>query len=206
MEPIREKDREARRAGLGTRLTLAGAATLVLALAALSLPLTAEWWPGAASVGWLLLLAGLVELLAGAARPPGEPRRLAMLTGAVTLLAGLLFALDVYMPFMTAAYIVMAWLFVRGALLLRLAACPDGPAPTLVRIAGFADLLLALVLLVGVPVSALVVVLFGPTPELVASFALVFAASFLVTGLMLLFLARAVRLAPAPPISPRRPS
>jgi uncharacterized membrane protein HdeD (DUF308 family) len=181
-----------RATGRAGPIRLAGAATLILGLFALLLPLM-DRWPGAAVIGWLLMAAGLLELLAALARTPGEPRRRAMLVGALTSLAGLLFLLDLYLPFMTAAYIVMAWLLLRGLLLFRLAACSTGSARTLVRFGGFADLLLGLILLVGLPISAFIVAVFGPTPELVASFALVFAASFLVTGTMLLFLARAER-------------
>jgi uncharacterized membrane protein HdeD (DUF308 family) len=191
LAPASEADQRAARGAL--RIRLAGVALLALGLAALFLPLIVDRRPGAALVGWLLLAAGVAELLAGSARAPPEPRRRAMLVGAVTSLAGLLFLVDIYMPFMTAGYIVMAWLFVRGGLLLRLAACSAGAARNVVRFGGFADLILGLILLVGLPVSALVVALFGPTPELVASFALVFAASFLVTGLMLLFLSAAER-------------
>jgi uncharacterized membrane protein HdeD (DUF308 family) len=175
------------------RIRLAGVAVLALGLAALLLPLIADRLPAAALVGWLLLTAGLAELLAGSARAPAEPRRRAMLVGAVTSLAGLLFLVDIYVPFMTAGYIVMTWLLVRGVLLFRLAACSAGAARNVVRFGGLADLILGAILLVGLPVSTLVLALFGPTPELVASFALVFAASFLVTGLMLLFLAAAER-------------
>ena len=48
------------------------------------------------------------------------------------------------------------------------------------------DFLLALLLIAGLSVSTLVVSVFGPTPELVASFAWVLAASFVVNGLLLL--------------------
>jgi hypothetical protein len=59
------------------------------------------------------------------------------------------------------------------------------------------DLLLAGVLIAGLSVSALVVSLFGPTPQLIARFAWVLAASFVVNGLMLLEVASCERDAPA---------
>jgi hypothetical protein len=48
------------------------------------------------------------------------------------------------------------------------------------------DFLLAVLLVAGLSISTLVVSLFGPTEQLVASFAWVLAASFVVNGLLLL--------------------
>ena len=48
------------------------------------------------------------------------------------------------------------------------------------------DLLLAILLIAGLSVASVVVNLFGPTPQLIASFAWILAASFVVNGLMLL--------------------
>ena len=46
------------------------------------------------------------------------------------------------------------------------------------------DFLLAALLIAGLSISTLIVSLFGPTQELVASFAWVLAASFVVNGLL----------------------
>ena len=54
------------------------------------------------------------------------------------------------------------------------------------------DFLLAVLLWAGLSISTLIVSLFGPTPELVASFAWVLAASFVVNGLLLLEVASCV--------------
>ena len=48
------------------------------------------------------------------------------------------------------------------------------------------DFLLAVLLIAGLSISTLVVSVFGPTPEMIASFAWVLAASFVVTGMLLL--------------------
>ncbi len=48
------------------------------------------------------------------------------------------------------------------------------------------DFLLAALLIAGLSISTLVISIFGPTAELVASFAWVLAASFAVNGLLLL--------------------
>ena len=57
------------------------------------------------------------------------------------------------------------------------------PRPPGFSRAGRSDICLALVLAAGLPVAALVYVLFGPTPELVAKFSLILGASFLATGI-----------------------
>ena len=55
------------------------------------------------------------------------------------------------------------------------------------------DFLLALLIITGLSVSTIVVSLFGPTRELVAAFAWVLAASFVVNGLLLLEVASCER-------------
>ena len=55
------------------------------------------------------------------------------------------------------------------------------------------DFALGLLLLVGLSISTLIVTLFGPTPELVASFAWILALSFVVTGMLLLEIASCER-------------
>ena len=55
------------------------------------------------------------------------------------------------------------------------------------------DLALGVVLLGGLSIATLVVMLFGPTPTLVASFAWVLALSFVATGSLLLEIASCER-------------
>src|SRR5438132_1649833 len=55
------------------------------------------------------------------------------------------------------------------------------------------DFLLALLLIAGLSISTIVISIFGPTAELVASFAWVLAASFVVTGLLLLEVASSAK-------------
>jgi len=55
------------------------------------------------------------------------------------------------------------------------------------------DLLLAILLIAGLSIAALIVSIFGPTPPLIASFSWVLAASFVVNGLMLLEVASCER-------------
>ncbi|HET8749361.1 MAG TPA: hypothetical protein VFM42_01330, partial [Sphingomicrobium sp.] len=60
------------------------------------------------------------------------------------------------------------------------------------------DFLLALLLIAGLSVSTLVITVFGPTPELIASFAWVLAVSFITNGLLLLEVANCERRVDAP--------
>ena len=60
-------------------------------------------------------------------------------------------------------------------------------------VASATDFVLALVLLVGLSLSSVVVLLFGPTPAIVASFAWIVALSFVATGLLLLEVASCER-------------
>jgi hypothetical protein len=55
------------------------------------------------------------------------------------------------------------------------------------------DVALGLLLLVGLSISTLIVTLFGPTPEMIASFAWILAISFVVTGMLLLEIASCER-------------
>lgn len=131
-------------------------------------------------------MAGCFELGAGAARGPGEFRTVARLAGCLTTLAGLLFVLNPFAGFSPLSYVVMGWLFLRGAILLGAGVRFRGPLQGWAIASGLADILLGLTIILGLPLAALVVSLFGPTREIVASFAFILAASFLVTGLSLL--------------------
>jgi hypothetical protein len=55
------------------------------------------------------------------------------------------------------------------------------------------DFLLAVLLITGLSISTIIISVFGPTRELVASFAWILAASFAVNGLLLLEVASCER-------------
>jgi hypothetical protein len=78
-------------------------------------------------------------------------------------------------------------------ILVRTALSANGRLRFWAMFGGVADILLGLIVLIGIPVAALAHSLFGATEELVASFAVILAVSFLVTGLALLALATARR-------------
>jgi hypothetical protein len=62
-----------------------------------------------------------------------------------------------------------------------------------IAISAATDVALGLLLLVGLSISTLIVTLFGPTPEMIASFAWILAISFVVTGMLLLEIASCER-------------
>jgi uncharacterized membrane protein HdeD (DUF308 family) len=159
-----------------------GLFTLLLAAVAFLLPLV-EWLPRGGVVGWLLFLAGISELTFGWKRGLDVVGKAALGSGAATAIAGLLFVANPLAGHFPVANVVMAWLVLRGGWMIAMGmrARNYRLAPWLV-LSGAADLLLGFALLVGMQVSALVVALFGPTPEVVATFALILAASFLVAG------------------------
>jgi uncharacterized membrane protein HdeD (DUF308 family) len=162
-----------------------GVATLILGVGAAMLPLTMPT-SGGATIGWLMLLAGTFEITAGAIRGFHEVRRGRVAAGGITAVAGLLLILNPFLELFPTLYLVITWLLLRGIILLAVAYRSDRMFTTSVAISGLADMLLAAILVVGIPVAGFVVSMFGPTPELVAHFSWIFAASFFVTGISIL--------------------
>jgi len=173
---------------------VSGIFTIFLALAAFLLPLV-EWMPKGGLVGWLLLLAGIAELIFGRKRDLGVPARAAIGSGFLTALAGLFFIANPLAGYLSVATIVMAWLILRGGWMLAVAllARRKDEVAAWLTLSGAADMILGFALVIGVQVTALVVTLFGPTPEIVARFALILAASFLMTGVSQVGIARIQR-------------
>lgn len=161
----------------------AGWTILLLSAGSALLPLL-EPAHGATVIGVLLVFAGLIELFAGSLRH--ETRRLAMLAGAITTLAGILFATENATHFLSTLSIVAGWLFARSVVLMLAARLERGSVRLWTGIAALTDLVLALILAVGLSIATLVVSLFGATPDLIASFAWVLAASFIATAMLLL--------------------
>lgn len=168
----------------------AGFAIMLLGLGALLLP-AADRLSGTAMIGGLLLVAGLVEMLAGSLRD--QVRTYAMAAGAVTALAGLLFLLNPTVHFSPTVTLIIAWLLVRALIILFASRRSSDSVRMWMRISAGLDFFLAALLVAGLSISALVVSIFGPTPPLIASFAWVLAASFAVTGSLLLEVASCER-------------
>lgn len=166
------------------RLITAGAVLIILLAAGAALLPLAEKVPAANVVGTLLLAAGIVELLAGTQRR--DSRILCMVAGGVTAIAGLLLVLNPLTKIFSTTYLIVAWLIARSLILAAASTRSGGSVRIWTIVSAATDLALALILLAGLSIATLIVGLFGPTPEVIASFAWILALSFLVTGMWML--------------------
>ena len=148
---------------------------------------------GATIIGILLVVAGLTEIFAGSLRH--ETRKLAMLAGAITVLAGILFATESATHFLSTLSIIAGWLFARSIVLMFASRLEHGSVRTWTGLSAATDLVLALILAVGLSIATIVVSLFGATPPMIASFAWILAASFIATAMLLLEVASCARAA-----------
>ena len=174
-------------AGLSDRarargIRVAGIAIIILAAGAALLP--AGKSISSDMIGGLLIASGLIEMVAGSLRR--EVRLFAMAAGSVTALAGLLFLVNPETHFFPMVTPVIGWLLIRSVILAIASGESAGSVRMWTGLSAGMDVLLAALLIAGLSISTLVISLFGPTAELVASFAWVLAASFAVNGLLLL--------------------
>ena len=185
--PTEKSDLKSRARGIA----IAGWLIIAMSAASALLPLV-ERRGGATIIGDLLVVTGIAELFAGLLRH--EAKLPSMLMGAVAVAAGLFFvtgpATEFFLP---AVVIVTGWLLCRALLLFIAARSTHGGVRWWTGLSAITDLVLALILIVGIPIAALVLGLFGATPQLVASFAWILALSFIADGLMLLEVAGAAR-------------
>ena len=171
-------------------MTIAGVAIILIGTGAAALPFL-DRLSGNRVVGSLLLAAGIVEMLGALLR--NETRFLALVAGGVTTLAGALMLINPMTHFLPTISIVTAWLLVRGVVLALSILQVSGSVRRWIAISAATDIALGLLLLVGLSISTLIVSLFGPTPEMIASFAWILAISFVVTGMLLLEIASCER-------------
>jgi uncharacterized membrane protein HdeD (DUF308 family) len=174
-------------------LRVAGIAIILLSAGAALLP--AGKTLSSDMIGGLLVAAGLIETVAGSLRR--QVRAFAMAAGVVTALAGLLFILNPETHFFPTVWPIVGWLLVRSVILAASAIETRGSVRTWTGLSAGMDFLLAVLLITGLSISTIVVSVFGPTRELVATFAWILAASFVVNGLMLLEVASCEREAAA---------
>lgn len=160
---------------------LAGVLMAVLAIAAALLPLGEL--PDRVVIGGLLLAAGVVELVAVVARPGRNI--CAAIAAVASVVAGLRLVLDPGANFFTVFNLVILWLVVRAAALALAARGSFKPLCNWIWLAAAVDFLLALMLLAGLPTTVLIIGVFGPTPEVIATFAWIFAASFIAMAALL---------------------
>ncbi|MEP6982802.1 MAG: hypothetical protein ABI853_04055 [Sphingomicrobium sp.] len=170
-------------------LRVAGIAIVLLGAGAALLP--AGKTLSSDMIGGLLIAAGLIETVAGSLRR--QVRSYAMATGIVTALAGLLFIVNPETHFFPTVWPIIGWLMVRSVILAAEAVETQGSVRTWTGLSAGMDFLLAVLLITGLSISTIVVSVFGPTRALVAAFAWVLAASFVVNGLMLLEVASCER-------------
>ena len=171
-------------------ISLSGIAIMVLGAGALLLP-AADGLRGSAAIGILLIAAGAIEMFAGTLRQ--VVHKFAIAAGAVTALAGLFFLIRPTTQFFPQVTPVILWLAVRSLILFWASRHTGGSVRTWTGLSAGMDLLLAILLLLGLSIATLVVSIFGPTQPLVASFAWVLTASFVVTGNLLLEVANCER-------------
>jgi len=163
-------------------LRVAGIAIILLGIGAALLP--AGKTISSDMIGALLIAAGLIEMVAGSLRRSVRP--LAMAAGGVTALAGLLFIINPETHFFPTVTPVIAWLLIRSLILAVGSGEAGGSVRMWTALSAGMDFLLAVLLIAGLSISTIVISVFGPTRELVATFAWVLAASFIVNGLLLL--------------------
>jgi hypothetical protein len=163
-------------------LRVAGIAIILLGAGAALLPVD----DGISSdvIGALLIAAGLLEVVAGSLRRAVRP--FAMTAGGITALAGMLFVINPETRFFPTVVPIVAWLLLRSAILVYASSRTGGSVRMWTGISAGMDFLLAVLLIAGLSIAAVVVSLFGPTPPLIATFSWVLAASFVVTGILLL--------------------
>jgi uncharacterized membrane protein HdeD (DUF308 family) len=171
-------------------IAAAGWFILLLSAGSALLPLYGKAY-SALIIGTLLVVAGLTEIYAGSLRH--ETRRLAMLAGALTALAGILFATDPATHFLSTLTIIAGWLLLRSLVLLLAARLEHGSVRTWTALSALTDFVLSLILGVGLSIATLIVSLFGATPPMIASFAWFLAASFIATAMLLLEVASCAR-------------
>ena len=81
---------------------------------------------------------------------------------------------------------IIGWLITRSVILAYASTHLTGSVRTWMALSAGMDFLLAVLLIAGLSVATIIVSLFGPTQPLVAGFAWVLAASFVVEGILLL--------------------
>jgi hypothetical protein len=175
--------------GRARGIRVAGLAIIALGVGAALMP--AADFLSSDMIGALLVAAGLVETVAGSLRREIKPY--AMAGGGVTALAGLLFIINPETHFFPIVTPIIGWLLIRSLILAYASTHLTGSVRTWMGVSAGMDFLLAALLIAGLSIATIIVSLFGPTPQLIASFAWVLAASFVVNGLLLLEVASCER-------------
>jgi hypothetical protein len=173
----------------GRGIRVAGLAIIFLGVGAALMP--AGKGLSSDVIGALLIAAGLIETVAGSLRH--DVRVYAMVAGGVTAFAGLMFILNPETHFFPTVVPIVAWLLLRSVILAYASTHLKGSVRTWMGLSAGMDFVLAALLITGLSVATIIISIFGPTPQLIASFAWILAASFVVNGLLLLEVASCER-------------
>ncbi len=148
------------------------------------------------AVGWLLAAGGLTELALAWRGRRSWVGRLTFGSGTVTLIAGAILVKSTWTGLFPVTQFITGWLLLRGIVAIDVAVLSrNTPAANWLwlMLRGAIDLGLGLLLLMGAPLSMLLVLVFGPTQELVTVFFHILGLSFLVAGIGLVAIALAQR-------------
>jgi uncharacterized membrane protein HdeD (DUF308 family) len=152
--------------------------------------------PMVSAVGWLLLAGGAAEVLLGWGSRRSHLGSVTLASGALTLIAGMFFVASGWTGLLPLANVVMIWLLLRGLVSLDVGLHSRNTLAAnwewLVT-RGAVDLGLGAMLLMGIHITAVMLLLLGSTREIAAAFGLLLAASFAVAGMGLITIALAQR-------------
>jgi hypothetical protein len=166
-----------------------GVAIIALGIGSALLPATSGL--PSSVIGLLLIGAVGIEIFAGTLRQ--QVHRFAAAAGAVTALAGLLFLVNPSTHFLPTVWPIIGWLLIRSIILFWTSRHTEGSVRMWTGLSAGMDLLLAVLLFTGMSIATMVIGIFGPTAPIIASFAWVLAASFAVTGMLLIEVANCER-------------
>ena len=167
---------------------------VLIAALALSLPLIEER-PLPLWVGGMLVAGGLAELAVGWGARNSVVGRVALGSGAMTVLAGLIFMAAVRMGLAQLTVLTIIWLLLRGLISLGLALRwrASNAARALLLVRGATDSALGLALLVGLSVLQIAMLVFGSAPAMATGFLVIIAISFGIAGAGLIVIALSQR-------------
>jgi uncharacterized membrane protein HdeD (DUF308 family) len=166
---------------------------LKIAIAALALALPAiEGHLRAPSVGWMLLAGGLAEFALGWGAHRAILGKVALGSGLLTVLAGILFIYSGWKGLFPLTSVTMVWLLLRGIISLELGIQAQnhyGRSWLWLVLRGITDLGLGLMLMIGIPMATIAILIFHETHEAVSRFGILLAISFAVAGIGLVAMA-----------------